>query len=71
MHDRQKGIIAWCLKLQIVSYSCAFHLEININHKFKSKFGGKIWKAATALKESKFELVQDQDLASMKICYML
>jgi hypothetical protein len=61
MHDREKGLHA----AQVVVFPlaqesiCAFHLEKNVNVRFKSKFEGLIWKATKSTTSVEYEAAID------------
>jgi zinc finger SWIM domain-containing protein 3 len=57
MHDREKGLQNAQFAVLPNSYQsiCVFHLEKNLNARFKSKFQGKVWSAAKAFKQGGFE----------------
>ena len=62
MHEREKGIHN--AQASILPYShesvCVFHLEKNLNDRFKSKFQRKIWAAAKATTNKDFEAAMTQ-----------
>jgi hypothetical protein len=61
MHDREKGLHAAQVVVCPLAHEsiCAFHLEKNLNIRFKSKFEGLIWKATKSTTSEEYETAID------------
>ena len=57
MHDREKGmeIATAQIRPEAFEANCVFHIEKNVNFRFKTKLGGKVWAVARASTIPKFE----------------
>jgi hypothetical protein len=61
MHDREKGLHQAQTQLLPLSHEsiCVWHLEKNVNAIFKSKFNGRIWAAAKAFVDVKYNCAME------------